>query len=176
MLNAKCVGGVSFVLSFGYSKLTVQVLFSRLGHVKTWPFNQRGRLLWIKRSLYMNRGVILNEFTLSMFWFVFLNGLVSKPSLSTGLKLRQPSGTMELSKKVLLRASDFSTWDKLQYLCHISYDKKLENKVWMFTYVSLDETHILKKKKITCICVHLERRELLHGSLLLGLQGSSVSR
>lgn len=110
---------------------------------------------------------------------VFLNGLLSKPSLSTGLKHRQPPGTTELRQKGASIGLRLFNLGQTATLVPHPYDKKLkmlENKVCVFTYISPDAIHAFKT---VCVCVvrscvrahHLEIREQLcgTGSLFLGV-------
>lgn len=88
---------------------------------------------------------------------VFLNGLLSKPSLSTGLKHRQPPGTTELRQKGASIGLRLFNLGQTATLVPHPYDKKLkmlENKVCVFTYISPDAIHAFKT---VCVCGALVR-------------------
>ena len=118
---------------------------------------------------------------------VFLNGLVSKPSLSTGLKHRQPPGTTELRQKGASTSLRLFNLGQTATLVPHPYDKKLkmlENKACVFTYIPPDAIHAFKTvcvcvcvcvrtRACVCVraCIHLKIREQLcgTGSLFLGV-------
>lgn len=103
---------------------------------------------------------------------VFLNGLVSKPRLSTGLKLQQPSGTMERAMKVLWRATDFFNLGQTATLVpHPIWPKAGKQGVCFHLCITRCNSDLKKKKKKVCIWIHLEIREQLCGtdSLFLGI-------
>ncbi len=91
---------------------------------------------------------------------VFLNGLVSKPSLSTGLKHRQPPGTTELRQKGASTSLRLFNLGQTATLVPHPYDKKLkmlENKACVFTYIPPDAIHAFKTVCVcvcVCVCAH----------------------
>lgn len=79
---------------------------------------------------------------------VFLNGLVSKPRLSTGLKLQQPSGTMERTMKVLRRATDFFNLGQTATLVpHPIWPKAGKQGVCFHLCITRCNSDLKKKKK-----------------------------